>query len=173
MSRALRRRLFSAVVIPLISVASGFVVAGIAVVITGSDPIAAFTALFQGAFTNPRAFPETLVAIALERSPDLLVAVLAIFKAGGAYVPLDPTYPKDRIAFMLADSKAPVLVSQQGLLAGLPKGAARTVCLDSDWPAIERHPATAPVSAGANRAARADTFADNPLLSVSSVPDPC
>jgi simple sugar transport system permease protein len=62
-SRALRRRLFSAVVIPLISVVSGFVVAGVAVVITGSDPIAAFTALFQGAFTNPRAFPETLVAM--------------------------------------------------------------------------------------------------------------
>ena len=63
MSRALRQRLFAAVVIPVISVASGFVVAGIAVVVTGSDPIAAFTALFQGAFTNPRAFPETLVAM--------------------------------------------------------------------------------------------------------------
>ena len=62
MSRALRRRLFSAVVIPLISVLCGFAVAGVAVLITGSDPIAAFTALFQGAFTNPRAFPETLVA---------------------------------------------------------------------------------------------------------------
>jgi len=63
MSPALRRRLFSAVVIPLISVACGFVVAGVVVLATGSDPIAAFTALFQGAFTNPRAFPETLVAM--------------------------------------------------------------------------------------------------------------
>src|SRR5882672_10388854 len=63
MSRALRQRLFSAVVIPLISVACGFVVAGVVVLATGSDPIAAFTALFQGAFTNPRAFPETLVAM--------------------------------------------------------------------------------------------------------------
>jgi ABC-type uncharacterized transport system permease subunit len=62
-SRALRQRLFAAVFIPVISVASGFVVAGLAVVVTGSDPIAAFTALFQGAFTNPRAFPETLVAM--------------------------------------------------------------------------------------------------------------
>jgi simple sugar transport system permease protein len=63
MSPALRRRLFSAVIIPLISVACGFAVAGLAVLVTGSDPIAAFTALFQGAFTNPRAFPETLVAM--------------------------------------------------------------------------------------------------------------
>jgi len=60
--RALRQRLFAAVVIPLVSVLCGFLVAGVAVVITGSDPIEAFTALFQGAFTNPRAFPETLVA---------------------------------------------------------------------------------------------------------------
>jgi ABC-type uncharacterized transport system permease subunit len=63
MSRELRRRLVSAVLIPVISVAFGFVVAGIAVVATGSDPFAAFYALFQGAFTNPRAFPETLVAM--------------------------------------------------------------------------------------------------------------
>src|SRR5712691_7598343 len=62
MSRALRQRLFAAVVIPSISVACGFAVAGLAVLVTGSDPLAAFTALFQGAFTNPRAFPETLVA---------------------------------------------------------------------------------------------------------------
>jgi ABC-type uncharacterized transport system permease subunit len=62
MSRALRRRLISAVLIPLVSVLCGFLVAGIAIQATGSDAIAAFTALFQGAFTNPRAFPETLVA---------------------------------------------------------------------------------------------------------------
>src|ERR1700680_120311 len=62
MSRALRRRLISAVLIPLVSVLCGFLVAGIAIQVTGSDAIAAFTALFQGAFTNPRAFPETLVA---------------------------------------------------------------------------------------------------------------
>lgn len=63
MTRAVRQRLFSAIVIPVISVAFGFLVAGVAVVVTGSDPIAAFTALFQGAFINDRAFPETLVAM--------------------------------------------------------------------------------------------------------------
>src|ERR1700693_5258108 len=62
MSPALRRRLIAAVMIPLVSVLCGFLVAGIAIQITGSDEIAACTALFEGAFTNPRAFPETLVA---------------------------------------------------------------------------------------------------------------
>jgi len=60
--RAMRSRLFAAVVLPVVSVVFGFAVAGVAVVITGSDPIAAFTALFQGAFTNEGAFAETLVA---------------------------------------------------------------------------------------------------------------
>src|ERR1700730_11762119 len=92
--------------------------------------------------------PEVLVGLCVERSLEMLVGLLGILKAGGAYLPLDPTYPRDRIAFMLADSKAPVLVSQQGLLAGLPNGAVRMVCLDSDWPATERHPATAPPTAG-------------------------
>ncbi len=63
LDRALRQRLFAAVVLPLVSVLCGFIVAGVAVVVTGSDPIEAFTALFQGAFTNERAFPETLVAM--------------------------------------------------------------------------------------------------------------
>jgi amino acid adenylation domain-containing protein len=92
--------------------------------------------------------PEVLVGLCIERSLDMLVGLLGILKAGGAYVPLDPTYPRDRIAFMLADSKASILVSQQGLLAGLPEGTVRTVCLDSDWLAIECHPATAPISDG-------------------------
>lgn len=62
MSGAVRQRLFSALIIPLISVACGFAVAAVAIVITGSDPVQAYTALFAGAFTNPRAFPETLIA---------------------------------------------------------------------------------------------------------------
>src|SRR5690606_4582682 len=59
---------------------------------------------------------ETPVALCLERSPRLIVAMLAILKAGGAYVPLDPSYPKARLAQMLADSKPPVLITQQNLL---------------------------------------------------------
>ena len=55
--------------------------------------------------------PETLVGICLERSLDLVLSILAVWKAGGAYVPLDPTYPPDRLAFILADAQASVLLT--------------------------------------------------------------
>ncbi len=57
--------------------------------------------------------PDVLVALCLDRSCDLLVAVLAVLAAGGAYVPLDPTYPPERLAYMLADSQAPVLLTNK------------------------------------------------------------
>src|SRR5438105_12014028 len=76
---------------------------------------------------------EVLVAIAMERSLDLLVGLLGILKAGGAYVPLDPSYPAARLAFMLADTQAPVLLTQRRLLRQLPVHAGRTLCLDQDW----------------------------------------
>ncbi|MBW4490246.1 MAG: amino acid adenylation domain-containing protein [Trichocoleus desertorum ATA4-8-CV12] len=79
---------------------------------------------------------EVLVAIAVERSLDLIVGLLGILKAGGAYVPLDPAYPPDRIALMLEDSQAPVLVTQRSLLESLPQSKAQVVCLDRDWDAI-------------------------------------
>jgi|GEM_PF-313343 len=66
--------------------------------------------------------PEAPVAVSLERSPELIVAMLAIWKAGGAYVPLDPAYPVDRLAFMLADSRATVLISRAALAADLLSG---------------------------------------------------
>ncbi|MDB6100268.1 MAG: Non-ribosomal peptide synthetase component [Gammaproteobacteria bacterium] len=76
---------------------------------------------------------ETLVGLCLERSPDLLVGLLGILKAGGAYVPLDPTYPPDRMQFILDDAQAPVLITQQRLIASLPKANARTIVLDAVW----------------------------------------
>ena len=61
--------------------------------------------------------PEVVVGLCVERSPEMLVGLLGILKAGGAYLPLDPSYPHERLAFMLADAGAPVLVTQIGRCA--------------------------------------------------------
>ncbi len=63
--------------------------------------------------------PEVLVGICIERSLEMVIGLLGILKAGGAYVPVDPTYPKERVASMLEDTQAPVLLTQQRVLAGL------------------------------------------------------
>jgi amino acid adenylation domain-containing protein len=88
--------------------------------------------------------PESLVGICLERSLDVLVALLGVIKAGGAYVPLDPTNPADRIAFMLADAAAPIVLTQQRLRDAVPDSAAEIVSVDLDWPSIAGHPADDP-----------------------------
>jgi amino acid adenylation domain-containing protein len=75
--------------------------------------------------------PGTLVALCVDRSLEMVVGLLGVLKAGGAYVPLDPDYPKERLAFMLTDSQAPVLLTQQRLLARLPAYAGRIVFLDA------------------------------------------
>jgi len=79
---------------------------------------------------------ETLVGICVERSPEMVVGMLGVLKAGGAYVPLDPAYPRERLAFVLDDVKAPVLLTQERLLPGLPACGARVVCLDAGWDEI-------------------------------------
>jgi amino acid adenylation domain-containing protein len=73
--------------------------------------------------------PDMRVAICMERSADLLVGLLGILKAGGAYVPLDPTYPAERLAFMVRDSAAMVLLTQNALLDGLHEEIAATPAL--------------------------------------------
>src|SRR5215469_10885325 len=76
--------------------------------------------------------PEVRVGLCLERNLEMVVALLAILKAGGAYVPLDPHYPQERLAFMLADTGAPVLLTQSGLLGHLPPYNGHVLCLDGD-----------------------------------------
>ena len=72
------------------------------------------------------------MGLCVERSPEMVVGLLGILKAGAAYLPLDPNYPRERLAFMLSDAGAPVLVTQQALLerlagrsGGPPRRAAR------------------------------------------------
>ncbi|WP_026012047.1 AMP-binding protein, partial [Singulisphaera acidiphila] len=88
--------------------------------------------------------PNTLVALCTDRSPDMLVALLAVLKAGAAYLPLDPEYPRDRLEFMLRDSGAAILLTQQSLKKLLPDTGAPVVLLDDDRQAIERQDGTHP-----------------------------
>ena len=80
--------------------------------------------------------PEVPVAICLERSLEMVIGLLGILKAGGAYMPLDPAYPKERLAFMLKDAQAPVLLTRERLAAALAEQDAKVICLDSDWETI-------------------------------------
>ena len=76
--------------------------------------------------------PESLVGIYLERNAEMVIGILGILKAGGAYVPLDPTYPAERLAFMLADSQARLVVTDSTMAARLELGEAQAVCLDDE-----------------------------------------
>jgi amino acid adenylation domain-containing protein/non-ribosomal peptide synthase protein (TIGR01720 family) len=90
---------------------------------------------------------ETLVGIYMDRSLDLVVGLLAILKAGGAYVPIDPAYPPERIAIMLEDSRAAVLLTEERLAGRLVGPDARVVCLDDTLrETLARQPETPPES---------------------------
>jgi amino acid adenylation domain-containing protein len=75
---------------------------------------------------------EDFVAICVERSIEMVVGVLGVLKAGAAYVPLDPTYPAERLAYMIADSRAKVLLTQAGIREELHNESVEVVYLDSD-----------------------------------------
>src|SRR6185312_5989963 len=79
--------------------------------------------------------PDTLVAISMERSLEMVIALMGTLKAGAAYVPLDPSFPADRLRFMLDDSKASLLLTRsedRERLGDLPANL-RAICLDTDW----------------------------------------
>ncbi|MHC5763140.1 amino acid adenylation domain-containing protein, partial [Nostoc sp.] len=82
--------------------------------------------------------PEVLVGICVERSLSMVIGLLAILKAGGAYIPLDPGYPQERLAYMLEDSQASVLLTQASLVDAIPQHKAYIICLDTDWHLIEQ-----------------------------------
>ncbi|MDX2021247.1 MAG: amino acid adenylation domain-containing protein [Deltaproteobacteria bacterium] len=91
--------------------------------------------------------PESRVAVAVPRSLNLVVALFGVLKAGGAYVPLDPGYPSDRLAHMLEDSQATVLVVADGTSGLLPDTSVTRLCLDNDAGAIAARPNTRPAVA--------------------------
>jgi amino acid adenylation domain-containing protein len=83
--------------------------------------------------------PDELVGVSIERSPEMIIAMLGVLKAGGAYVPVDPDYPQERLAYILEDSGITVLITQQHLIDKLPQHKAKTICLDSDWQKISKN----------------------------------
>jgi amino acid adenylation domain-containing protein len=90
--------------------------------------------------------PEVRVGLCLERGVDLLVGVLGVLRSGAAYVPLDPSHAAGRLAAVLADAGAPLLLTEAGLLERLPAFAGATVCLDRDAAAIAAEPDAAPAA---------------------------
>ncbi len=76
--------------------------------------------------------PGVVVGLCLERSEELVIGLLGVLKAGGAYLPLDPEYPVDRLAWMIEDAEASVILTQQRLLERLPASGTLTVCLDRE-----------------------------------------
>ena len=86
--------------------------------------------------------PEVPVGVCMESSTQTIAGVIGILKAGGAYVPLDPQYPRERLAFMLEDARPPVVLTQSGLLTGLPLGRSRLVEVDTEATRISAQPTT-------------------------------
>src|SRR5262245_42097913 len=74
---------------------------------------------------------DAIVAVVAPRSAELIVAALAVLKAGGAYLPLDPTYPRERLAFMLADAEPAVVLHATGLASALPSHTCPTIEVDA------------------------------------------
>ena len=76
--------------------------------------------------------PERLVAVAVQRSAGLVVALLAVLKSGAAYLPVDPEYPAERIAYMLGDARAMLLVCDRAMAAKVPAGDIPHVVVDDE-----------------------------------------
>ncbi|AFZ28072.1 amino acid adenylation enzyme/thioester reductase family protein [Cylindrospermum stagnale PCC 7417] len=89
---------------------------------------------------------EALVGICVERSLEMIIAVLSTLKAGGAYLPLDPAYPQERLAFMVQDAQVSILLTQTELLPSLPVFSTQLINLDTDWQQITQFPSSNPIN---------------------------
>ncbi len=91
--------------------------------------------------------PESKVGIFVNRSFEMVIAVLAVWKAGGAYVPLDPAYPADRLRYMIDDADLALVLTTSALYEKLPAAVATAVCLDQEWDdQIGSQPTSNPIS---------------------------
>jgi amino acid adenylation domain-containing protein len=121
-----------------------------AIAVTGASEVLSYAELDRRAnrlanyLRSAGVGPDSAVGLFLERSPALIVAYLAVLKAGGAYIPLDPSQPSDRLSFMLKDSRASVLLTNQRLRERLVPDGARVVSIDGDAEAIAAQPDVAP-----------------------------
>ena len=89
--------------------------------------------------------PDIPVGVCMERSFDMLLAILGVLKAGAAYLPLDPAYPSERLEYMILNSSTPVILTQAHLSNRLPNVDIQVVCVDEDWSSIARYPEQPPV----------------------------
>jgi len=89
---------------------------------------------------------EDLVGICMERSPEMIVAMLGVLKAGGAYLPLDPNYPADRLAFIYQDANVAFLLTQNSLVNLLPQTTAKVIALDAEGERLANEKASNPES---------------------------
>jgi amino acid adenylation domain-containing protein len=88
--------------------------------------------------------PETMVGLCVERSVEMIVALVAILKAGGAYVPFDVSYPRERLEFMIADTKTPVMLTQKSLMTvAVGNGSVKTILVEEEVEGSEDNPAPA------------------------------
>ena len=90
--------------------------------------------------------PEHIVAVLMERSLEMVIALYAIIKAGGAYIPLDPDLPHQRLSFILNETKAKIILTQQRLREKIPAFDGTTFNLDTEWPAITDYPRDNPAN---------------------------
>ncbi|WP_179137850.1 non-ribosomal peptide synthetase [Candidatus Entotheonella palauensis] len=89
--------------------------------------------------------PEVKVGLCIASSANMVVGLLGILKAGGAYVALDPTYPQDRLAFIIEDTRISLVLTQQAFVARLPRPQLHAICLDADWAAVAQYQPDNPI----------------------------
>ena len=90
--------------------------------------------------------PDQLVGLCVDRGIDMVVGLLGILKAGAAYLPMDPMFPRDRLAYMLSDASAPLLVTSLELIDTFPQYSGEIILIDSQWTQIEQHEGRNPLT---------------------------